>query len=1001
MGGSPGIAGYTGFKTIGRGGFSVVYSAEQLDLGRRVAIKVLNLDAGDESTRRRFLRECRAVGKLAGIRGIAAVHTSAFTDDGRPCIVMEHMDRGSLEQYVQSNGPLDARPAVDAARVLATALDAAHERGVIHRDIKPGNVLISATGDVALADFGISVIDDLRASTQTEESLSPPHAPPESFTGNQQIGPPVDIYSLGSTLFYSLTGRPPFGTAAEGGLRGLMERVLRDPVPSLGRNDVPAGFEDLLRDMMAKDPARRLPSMGEVLAVLESMTPPPVPAAAPTGAGIVIPPPVDLTGQPSASTADWIADALIEQSQTDPAASPGLVQPLASPPAAAEEPVAYPAGSWPTSTDYAIAIQDDATLLHPQLSGVTLARDFMGMPMSAAGQSAIVFNLDGPDGPIALRCFTRPPEQGSTRYRALARHLSVRPCAPLVPATWLDEAVQVDDVAWPAVTMPWVPGLPLNLAVEDRLGDPDALRALADRWLEVCDQLRDAGVAHGDLQNGNILVDEDLTIRLVDLDGVWVPDLSGHEAFETGHPCFQHPWRTTSVWNADLDNFAGALIYTSLRALAADPGLWRHHIGENLILSADDLARPGGTPAWLDLLRSDDADVRRQATVLEQCCASADVPIGTVHDLVDAEPLFSAPAPTLTATTHDTPVETASTFVPTTPDIDDARDWWSDPVPSAAPAAATVGAGAAGLGWTGTATSAGSSVVHMANPQPRAFFTRPVLGTMAVCSIAMACIGLVGAMIFADSGDGAAAWTVIAVLGGALMCAGLGAIADRASSTGQSIAFAVYMGLLGGFTVAVLRLGVQSLQDVAAQFIALLAVVGAVAGLFSGFMRSTRAVLASGALGACGGAVAGVPVGIVTEIVKASSSSPAQRFATAALGSPFIGLLVGLGVGIGFVITQREHLAVIRGQRPGRALRLDRPEVRIGTDPSCEIRVIDPTVMGVHAIIRPMQTTPPSYRFMPVGPVVVNSHPMTTEFVLTDHDVVTVGKLHQFEYHRR
>ncbi|MFZ4434504.1 MAG: protein kinase domain-containing protein, partial [Microthrixaceae bacterium] len=958
MGGSPGIAGYTGFKTIGRGGFSVVYSAEQLDLGRRVAIKVLNLDAGDESTRRRFLRECRAVGKLAGIRGIAAVHTSAFTDDGRPCIVMEHMDRGSLEQYVQSNGPLDARPAVDAARVLATALDAAHERGVIHRDIKPGNVLISATGDVALADFGISVIDDLRASTQTEESLSPPHAPPESFTGDQQIGPPVDIYSLGSTLFYSLTGRPPFGTAAEGGLRGLMERVLRDPLPSLGRNDVPSGFEDLLRAMMAKDPARRLPSMGEVLAVLESMTPPPAPAAAPTGTGIVIPPPVDLTGQASASTADWIADALNEQSQTDPAAPSGLVQPLVSPQPTPEEPVAYPAGSWPTSTDYAIAIQDDATLQHPQLTGVSLARDFMGMPMSAAGQSAIVFNLDGPDGPIALRCFTRPPEQGSTRYRALARHLSVRPCAPLVPATWLDEAVQVDDVAWPAVTMPWVPGLPLNLAVEDRLGDPDGLRALADRWLEVCDQLRDAGVAHGDLQNGNILVDEDLTIRLVDLDGVWVPDLSGHEAFETGHPCFQHPWRTTSVWNADLDNFAGALIYTSLRALAADPGLWRHHIGENLILSADDLARPGGTAAWLDLLRSDDADVRRQATVLEQCCASADVPTGTVLDLVNAEPLFSAPAPTLTAATHDIPVETASTFVPTTPDIDHTEDWWSDPAPPAAPAAATVGAG-----FGGANTPAHGNVVHGSNPPAKAFFTRPVLGTTVVCIIAMVSAGIVAAATnLASPTTPEATLMVLAVIGGGLMCTGLGAIADRASTPGQSAAFGVRMGACGAFAIGLLgALGANTIPYLAGLTVALFAVVGAVTGLLAGFPRSTRSVAAAGFLGACGGATTGVAMALATRAVDGSTLNSVG----VAIGAALAGLIIGLGIGIGLVVSQREHLTVVRGRRPGRALRLDRPEVRIGTDSSCEIHIVDPTVMGVHAIIRPMPTTPPSYRFMP------------------------------------
>ncbi len=657
----PVVAGFDDLTLIGRGGYSVVYSANQTDLGRKVAIKVLNLDVAEESLRRRFQRECSVLGALSGVRGIVGVHQSAFTDDGRPCIVMEYMSQGSLEGYVARSGPLSAPAAANLSCVLGAALATAHERGVIHRDIKPGNILIAQDGEVALGDFGISVISGITNSSQTEASLSPPHAPPELFTGQPADGRLADIYSLGSTIYYAYSGAPPFGTAQDGGISGLMERVQSSRLPPIERVDLPDDLSALLERMTAKDPMSRIGSAAEVRDAFAeiaaqispsisqknpiplSPTKDPKPSSNTGVKGVVI------TAPPVFSASNAPAPWLLTQTQTQTQNSADgqadaleVSQPDAMEQIRAEAVVEYGHGSWPTGTDYASAVQDAAALGDPEARAAQLARDFLGMPLSAAGQSAIVFQMEGASGALALRCYTRPPEGGSLRYRALARHLEQQPCQDLVAARWVDGAISVNGQPWPAVAMPWVPGLPLNLAIEDLLTQPDRLRQLAEEWLDVLDRLRAAQIGHGDLQNGNVLVDDDLNMRLVDLDGVWIPYLEGEIPAEIGHPNFQHPHRTESDWGPDVDTFPGFVIYLSIRALAADPSLWVFYNGENLIFNAPDLASPGGAEVWQRVMQSPDPDVQRLSSVLIEWCSASTLPTGPVRSLVNSRPIFGA-----------------------------------------------------------------------------------------------------------------------------------------------------------------------------------------------------------------------------------------------------------------------------------------------------------------------------------------------------------------------
>jgi serine/threonine protein kinase len=254
------VPGYHDLQPIGRGGFSTVYTAYQEHFDRTVALKILEIEMADEQSQRRFARECAAAGRLTGHPNIVTVFESGFTTDGKPYIAMEHFALGSLGVRLRSDGPL---PLADALRIgvrIAGALDVAHRAGVIHRDIKPANILVSAYGEPALADFGIAAVA-LRDQSINTATMTPSYSPPEVLEGR---APTVasDVYSLGATLYCLLAGRPPFADDEQPGVFALLLRVLREQVPDIERDDVPAEVVDVLRRAMAKEPRQRFASAG-------------------------------------------------------------------------------------------------------------------------------------------------------------------------------------------------------------------------------------------------------------------------------------------------------------------------------------------------------------------------------------------------------------------------------------------------------------------------------------------------------------------------------------------------------------------------------------------------------------------------------------------------------------------------------------------------------------------------------------------------------------------
>lgn len=254
---------------IGQGGFGSVYRAEQPSLGRTVAVKILTIPGLDEGARDRFMRECVAVGALSGHPHIVTVYDSGINAWGRPYILMDHMARGSTADHVARNGPMAWTDAVELAVKITGAVATAHGASILHRDIKPPNVLISAFGEPKLGDFGISSIGGEQTSSGTI-TASLEHAAPELLDGSR-ASVANDIYALASTIFTLIAGHAPFARGSDEPIQSLITRVLTQPVPDLRPRGVPGPLCDLLERALAKKPEDRPGSASDLALALRGV----------------------------------------------------------------------------------------------------------------------------------------------------------------------------------------------------------------------------------------------------------------------------------------------------------------------------------------------------------------------------------------------------------------------------------------------------------------------------------------------------------------------------------------------------------------------------------------------------------------------------------------------------------------------------------------------------------------------------------------------------------
>ena len=265
---SPIIPGLERPEPIGRGGFGVVYVADEPAFGRRVAVKVLTDRIGDDDARRGFERECQAMGTLSGHPHIVAVHRGGATERGEPYIVMEFMTGGSLADRLAERGPLSWFEVLDIGVLLAGALETAHRAGILHLDVKPANVLVSRFAEPALGDFGISRLPGVTVTMDGRVRATVTYSAPERLVGGVATVA-TDLYALGATLFALLTGAPAFAGESGEDLVVTAARVLREPVPDLRARGVPGPLADVVERLLAKDPGDRPASALEAANLLQ------------------------------------------------------------------------------------------------------------------------------------------------------------------------------------------------------------------------------------------------------------------------------------------------------------------------------------------------------------------------------------------------------------------------------------------------------------------------------------------------------------------------------------------------------------------------------------------------------------------------------------------------------------------------------------------------------------------------------------------------------------
>jgi len=263
---------------LGTGGHGEVYLGRHEVLGRRIALKLLHPPLhADPKLLARFRREARAASRIKH-PNIPHVHDFSYTDEGRPYMVMDHVPGRTLTRELCDGGPLSLPRCLAILAQVASALEAARLAGVIHRDLKPDNIMLTEGArpgqeQVMVLDFGLAKImasGSMDLTTEGSFQGTPEYIPPELIEA-KELDHRADLYSLGVVAFEMLAGRPPFEGSLMTVLNGHLDRSPPAPSEASGRADIPEALDRLVLRCLAKDPAVRHGTAGEVAAALEGL----------------------------------------------------------------------------------------------------------------------------------------------------------------------------------------------------------------------------------------------------------------------------------------------------------------------------------------------------------------------------------------------------------------------------------------------------------------------------------------------------------------------------------------------------------------------------------------------------------------------------------------------------------------------------------------------------------------------------------------------------------
>jgi hypothetical protein len=288
---------------------------------------------------------------------------------------------------------------------------------------------------------------------------------------------------------------------------------------------------------------------------------------------------------------------------------------------------------YPSLDMYQAALQNPSSAFKdPDLASAWVERTPFNLPAVESGGFALTYKLIAKDGRTwAVRCFKSHIPEREEHYLAVSRFLRSCNSPYLIEVDYQRAGINCLGKRLPFTKMLWIPRDTLNLYIEKHVHDRDAIEPLADKFRKLAVSLDELGVAHGDLQHGNILVVNG-ALQLVDYDGMFVPGLDGERCVEVGHPNYQHPERTdpgnlNNAMSPTLDRFSTIVIYLALRALALNPTLWkRHSNGENLLFRRKDFVDPTGSALLAEIETT--ADLRDTVQRFRELCSGklAEVP---------------------------------------------------------------------------------------------------------------------------------------------------------------------------------------------------------------------------------------------------------------------------------------------------------------------------------------------------------------------------------------
>lgn len=276
---------------------------------------------------------------------------------------------------------------------------------------------------------------------------------------------------------------------------------------------------------------------------------------------------------------------------------------------------------WPLPQDYLEAVQTPrSSFVDRELREGVAETTALGLPRCASGRFASVFCFQCQDRKVAVRCFLAHVPDLHQRYAAISKFILADDMPCTVPFEYLDEGIHVNGRWHPILKMEWVEGPTFGEFVRANFENTTTTGLLANYFKEMTLDLRRHGIAHGDLQHDNIIVSDE-GLRLVDYDGMFVPELAGQMANELGHENYQHPQRRENNFGPYLDNFSAWVIYTSLLAVSREPKLWNefNNSGDCLLLRRSDFADPNRSRAFIRLQQHHDQRVRQHAYVLRSC----------------------------------------------------------------------------------------------------------------------------------------------------------------------------------------------------------------------------------------------------------------------------------------------------------------------------------------------------------------------------------------------